>query len=41
MRTGLLSIESITNERWVLLDDCGYEWLHLYTDRPALVVGRP
>jgi hypothetical protein len=40
-RRRLLAIESITNERWVLLDDCGYEWLHIYTDRPALVVGRP
>jgi hypothetical protein len=31
----LLAIESVSGERYLLLDDCGYEWIHLYTDRPA------
>jgi hypothetical protein len=31
----LLAIEAVTWERYVLLDDCGYEWIHLCTDRPA------
>jgi hypothetical protein len=31
----LLGVESVSGERYVLLDDCGYEWIHLYTDRPA------
>jgi hypothetical protein len=31
----LLAIESVSGERYVLLDDCGYEWIHLYTDRPV------
>jgi hypothetical protein len=30
----LLALESISGERYLLMDDCGYEWLHLYTDRP-------
>jgi hypothetical protein len=34
-RRRLLAIESATGERWVLLDDCGYEWIHLCTDRIA------
>jgi hypothetical protein len=34
-RRRLLALELVTGERWVLLDDCGYEWIHLCTDRPA------
>jgi hypothetical protein len=34
-RRRLLGIELSTGERWVLLDDCGYEWIDLCTDRPA------
>jgi hypothetical protein len=30
----VLGIESVSGRRYVLLDD-GYEWLHLYTDRPV------
>jgi hypothetical protein len=30
----LLAVELVSGERYVLLDDCGYEWIHLYTDRP-------
>jgi hypothetical protein len=30
-RRRLLAIEPVTGERWVLLDECGYEWTHLYT----------
>jgi hypothetical protein len=31
----LLGIESDSGERYVLLDDGGYELVHLYTDRPT------
>jgi hypothetical protein len=30
----LLALESVSGERYLLMDDSGYEWLHLYTDRP-------
>jgi hypothetical protein len=30
----LLALESVSGKRYLLMDDCGYEWLHLYTDRP-------
>jgi hypothetical protein len=30
----LLALESVSGERYLLMDDCGYEWLHLCTDRP-------
>jgi hypothetical protein len=30
----LLALESVSGERYLLMDDCGYEWLHLYTERP-------
>ena len=29
----LLAIESVTGERYVLMDDCACEWVHIYTDR--------
>jgi hypothetical protein len=35
-RRRLLALELVTGERWVPLDDCGDEWIHLYTDRTAL-----
>jgi hypothetical protein len=31
----LLGAESVSGERYLLLDDSGYECIHLYTDRPA------
>jgi hypothetical protein len=31
----LLALESVSGERYLLLDDCGYEWIHLCTDRPV------
>jgi hypothetical protein len=31
----LLALESVSGERYLLLDDCGYEWIHVYTDRPV------
>jgi hypothetical protein len=34
-RCRLLGVELLGGERWVLLDDCGYEWIHLCTDRPV------
>jgi hypothetical protein len=34
-RRRLLALELVTGERWVLLDDCGYEWIHMCTDSPA------
>jgi hypothetical protein len=30
----LLALESVGGERYLLMDDCGYEWVHLYTVRP-------